>query len=153
MKLSKQERFTLEGHVSAINTAHEHLTGAIAEYEAARSAAHAAYEAATYAAFTDLRMAMAPFVEAIENARAFLDDHVSDWQDDYDRHTPTWQNSPAGSAARALVFTWTEWISDHRDPEILLPQEPEVPKLEPIEVPANPADPLSDLPTDAAGLQ
>lgn len=148
-KLTKAEVAARNGHVSALNAAHENLTGAIADYEEARSAAHAAYVTALSAAYTDLQTAMGPFIEAIETAREFVEDHLSDWRDDYDSRTPKWQNSPAGSAARTLIHEWEEWASDHREPEILLPEEPEIPELEPFDLPANPADPLSDLPMEA----
>lgn len=147
-KLTKTDVTALGDHVSALNTAHENLTGAITDYEEARSAAHAAYVEALSAAFTDLQTAMEPFTETVTAARDFVEGHVSDWQEDYDYRSAKWQNSPAGSAARALIHDWAEWVSNHQDPEILLPQEPEVPELEPIEIPANPADPLSDLPPD-----
>lgn len=74
MPFNKTDVSVLQSNISALNTAHENLTGAITDYEEARSAAY---------------------------------------------------------------------------PEILLPEEPEIPELEPFDLPANPADPLSDLPMEA----
>lgn len=102
------------------------LTGAMVLLDVELDAAITAYNEAVKEAYEKLNGAVTAYNEAQTEVREWIEQQVSDWQEDFAERSEKWQEGEKGQAAQSFIEAWESHANELEEVEVDEPDELEI---------------------------